>query len=227
MTTLLEKLDRGLIVSCQPVPHGPMDNVQCVIGFSLAAVAAGACGLRIESLAYVEAVRAVTDVPIVGLIKHDLADYDVRITPRAEMASQLCAAGADIVAFDATRRPRPVSVAEMITEIHRNGALAMADCADIDDARAALAADVDIVGSTLSGYVGTAPASEALDYDLIEKMAQLDGFVIAEGRIRSPEQAALALRTGANAIVVGSAITRTEHIVSWYRDAIEGIHTDA
>src|SRR5690606_2055281 len=69
---LLEKLDRGLIVSCQPVPQGPMDNVECVIGFSLAAVAAGACGLRIESLAYVEAVRAVTDVPIIGIIKHDL-----------------------------------------------------------------------------------------------------------------------------------------------------------
>jgi len=224
---LLEKLDRGLIVSCQPVPQGPMDNVECVIGFSLAAVAAGACGLRIESLAYVEAVRAVAKVPIIGIIKHDLADYDVRITPTAEMASQLCAAGADIVAFDATRRARPVSVADMVAAIHRNGALAMADCADIDDAKAALAAGADIVGSTLSGYVGAAQTPEAPDYDLVAQMAQLDGFVIAEGRIRTPEQAALALRAGANAVVVGSAITRTEHVVSWYRDAIEEAHANA
>lgn len=204
-----------------------MDNTACVVGFALAALASGAIGLRIESLAYVEAVRAVTDAPIIGIIKHDLDDYDVRITPTAAMGRDLSVAGADIVAFDATARPRPETIGEIMAAIHAQGALAMADCADLDDARAALAAGADCIGSTLSGYVGSGPEPTLPDFELIEGMAGLGGFVIAEGRIRSPEQAAKALAMGANAVVVGSAITRTEHIVSWYRDAIDAQGHDA
>lgn len=222
---LLERLDAGLIVSCQPVPGGPMDNAACVVGFALAALASGAVGLRIESLAYVKAVRAATDAPIIGIIKHDLDDYDVRITPTAEMARDLSLAGADIVAFDATLRPRPDSVASVLDAIHGAGALAMADCADIEDAKAALAAGADCIGSTLSGYVGTGPEPTEPDFALIAAMAELGGFVIAEGRIRSPQQAAQALAAGANAVVVGSAITRTEHIVGWYKEAIDAAST--
>lgn len=220
MHALLDTLNQGLIVSCQPVPGGPMDNAACVEGFALAALDAGAVGLRIESLVYVQAVRARTDAPIIGIIKHDLENYDVRITPTAEMARALVTAGADIVAFDATLRPRPENVEAIVAAIHDRGALAMADCADLADAKAALEAGADCIGSTLSGYVGTGPEPTLPDFDLIAQMAELDAFVIAEGRIRSPEQAARALAERANAVVVGSAITRTEHIVSWYRDAI-------
>ncbi|WP_375143314.1 N-acetylmannosamine-6-phosphate 2-epimerase [Pelagibacterium sp. H642] len=220
MHALLETLNQGLIVSCQPVPGGPMDSAACVEGFALAALQAGAVALRIESVAYVEAVRARTQAPIIGIIKHDLDGYDVRITPTTEMARELVAAGADIVAFDATLRPRPDPVNSIIGAIHDGGAIAMADCADLADARAALAAGVDCIGSTLSGYVGPGPEPTLPDFELIEQMSKLGAFVIAEGRIRSPEQAAQALAAGANAVVVGSAITRTEHIVSWYRDAI-------
>lgn len=224
---LLEKLDAGLIVSCQPVPGGPMDNAACVVGFALAALASGAVGLRIESLAYVEAVRAVTDAPIIGIIKHDLDDYDVRITPTVAMARDLSAAGSAIVAFDATARVRPDSIGDILAAIHDSGSLAMADCADLDDASAALGAGADCIGSTLSGYVGQGPEPTLPDFELIAAMAGLGGFVIAEGRIRSPEQAAKALAMGANAVVVGSAITRTEHIVSWYRDAIDARNHEA
>lgn len=220
MHDTLRRLDGGLIVSCQPVPGGPMDNAGCVEGFALAALEAGAVALRIESLAYVAAVRARTDAPIIGIVKHDLDDYDVRITPSAELARGLAAAGADIIAFDATRRPRPEPVATILAAIHARGALAMADCADIADAEAALATGVDCVGSTLSGYVGTDPEPTLPDFELVKQMAGLGTFVIAEGRIRTPEQAAQARAAGANAVVVGSAITRTEHIVSWYRSAL-------
>ncbi len=220
MIALLEKLKSGLIVSCQPVPGGPMDNVACVQGFALAALEAGAVGLRIESLTYVEAVRAVTDAPMIGIIKHDLEGYDVRITPKAEMARQLADAGADIVAFDATLRPHPDPVETILATVRKTGALAMADCADIADARAAEALGFDCIGSTLSGYVGPGPEPTLPNYELIRQMAKLDAFIIAEGLIRQPDQAAAALATGADAVVVGSAITRTEHIVSWYLDAI-------
>lgn len=221
MHHLLKKLRGNLVVSCQPVPGGPMDNAACVTGFALASVEAGAAGLRIESLPYVKAVRAATGAPIIGIIKQDLAGYDVYITPTTVMARQLTEAGADIVAFDATLRERPDPLERLVAAIHEGGALAMADCSDIEDAKAALQSGADCVGSTLAGYVGEGADPSLPDFDLIREMAKLDTFVIAEGRIRTPEQAAMALSVGADTVVVGSAITRTEHVVSWYKQAIE------
>ena len=45
---------------------------------------------------------------------------------------------------------------------------------------------------------------------------------MAEGRIRTPQQAATALARGAWAVTVGSAITRVEHVTGWFVDALEG-----
>ena len=46
--------------------------------------------------------------------------------------------------------------------------------------------------------------------------------LMAEGRIRTPQQAATALARGAWAVTVGSAITRVEHVTGWFVDALEG-----
>ena len=51
-------------------------------------------------------------------------------------------------------------------------------------------------------------------------MRRIAPRVIAEGRIRTPDQAAEALRHGAWAVVVGSAITRPEHVTGWFRAAL-------
>jgi N-acetylmannosamine-6-phosphate 2-epimerase/N-acetylmannosamine kinase len=95
----------------------------------------------------------------------------------------------------------------------------MADCSSLEDARRALAAGADFVGTTLSGYVG-GPEPVDPDIGLIAAMRRLTPYVIAEGRIRTTEQAAAAARAGAFSVVVGSAITRTEHVTSWFRDAV-------
>lgn len=218
----LVDLEHTLVVSCQPVPDGPMDNADCVVAFALAALAGGASALRIESLPYVRAVRAVTSAPIIGIVKHDRTDTEIRITPTIELAEALCEAGSDIVAFDATRRMRPASVPDLIAAIKSRGKLAMADCADLDDAREALAAGADLVGSTLSGYTG-GPAPDGPDYELISAMRELTPHVVAEGRVHRPEQAAEAQRHGAFCVVVGSALTRTEHATAWFRAAIDAV----
>jgi len=218
----LNRLDAKLIVSCQPVPGGPMDRADIVAAFALAAVDGGAAGLRIESAAYVSAVRTVTDAPIIGLVKRDLTDSPVRITPWLEDVTALAAAGADIIAFDATDRPRPVPVADLIAAIHGAGRVAMADCSAASDAEAALAAGAAIVGSTLSGYTGGA-IPDGPDYALIEDLRRLTPRVVAEGRIRTPEVAARTLSHGAWCVVVGSAITRTEHVTSWFAGAMANI----
>lgn len=71
MTFEIQSLKNGLIVSCQPVKGGVMDNAAMVVGFALAALNGGAAALRIESADYVRAVRQATDRPIIGLVKRD------------------------------------------------------------------------------------------------------------------------------------------------------------
>lgn len=188
-------------------------------GFALAALHGGAVGLRIEGADNVAAVRRVTDVPIIGLIKQDRTDSPVRITPTVEDVLALVRAGADIIAFDATNRTRPVEVGTLVEAIKAESKLAMADCATMTDARMAAHLGCEIVGSTLSGYTG-GPVPDDPDLELVRSLSSLDAFVIAEGRYHAPDQASQALRAGADAVVVGSAITRPEHITSWFVDAI-------
>ncbi|MCX7226331.1 MAG: hypothetical protein NT071_12155, partial [Burkholderiales bacterium] len=49
----------------------------------------------------------------------------------------------------------------------------------------------------------------------------------AEGRLRTPAHAAQALLEGARAVTVGSAITRVEHITSWFVQALSPPVPDA
>ncbi|WP_378942690.1 N-acetylmannosamine-6-phosphate 2-epimerase [Mesorhizobium sp. ANAO-SY3R2] len=216
----LDSLKNALIVSCQPVKGGAMDKAEMVVGFALAAIDGGAVGLRIESADYVRAVREATDKPIIGLIKHDLDDSPVRITPWLEHIDALAAAGADIIAYDATQRPRPVATRALIERIHAHGRIAMADCSIIADAEQALAEGAEIVGSTLAGYTGSVEPTLP-DFELIAAMRKLTPHVVAEGNVRTPELAAQALAAGAAMIVVGSAITRPEHVTQWFRAALD------
>lgn len=219
MAETLKRLAGGLIVSCQPVIGGPMDRPDIVAAFALAAIDGGAAGLRIEGLDNLRAVRANCDVPIIGLVKRDIDASPVRITVLEEDVSALAAEGADIVAFDATDRPRPCSVADLVGAVQRTGALAMADCASAADGRHAADLDCAILGSTLSGYTG-GPVPAGPDLALVRSLADLGRFVVAEGRYQAPQDAALALREGANAVVAGSAITRPEHVTQWFVSAM-------
>lgn len=224
--TIPEALRNGLVVSCQPVDNGPMDDPAITAAFAKAAEAGGASGLRIEGIANLAAVRPVTELPIIGIIKRDLPDSPVRITPFAEDVRALAEHGADIIAYDATDRARPISTAEIVGEIHAAGKLAMADCATINDAETALAEGAEIIGTTLSGYAyDIAPEGAGPDFALVTAFRKLGGFVMAEGRFISPELAGLAMQAGADCVTVGSAVTRVEHITGWFSDAVKrGAH---
>lgn len=213
-------LDKGLIVSCQPVKGGAMDRAEMVVGFALAALDGGAAALRIESADYVAAVRAATDRPIIGLVKRDLDDSPVRITPWIEDVDALAEAGANIIAYDATQRLRPVPTRTLIERIHAHGRIAMADCSILADAEQALLEGADVVGSTLAGYTGPVEPTEP-DLDLVAAMRRLTPHVVAEGNVRTPAQARQALVAGASMVVVGSAITRPEYVTAWFRSALD------
>jgi N-acetylmannosamine-6-phosphate 2-epimerase / N-acetylmannosamine kinase len=224
MTAALERLRGGLVVSCQPVDGGPMDRPDLIAALARAAVAGGAAGLRIEGVENLRAVRPCVSVPLIGIVKHDLPGCSVRITPHVADAQDLIAAGADIVAYDATPRPRPDSREAVLAAIRQGGAIAMADCATQSDGVAALAGGAAILGTTLSGYTDeTATSDPGPDLALVRAFQALGAFTMAEGRYNSPDLAAAARRAGADAVTVGSAITRLEHVTSWFRDAIAAV----
>jgi N-acylglucosamine-6-phosphate 2-epimerase len=122
---------------------------------------------------------------------------------------------------EATARVRPVAVAALLRAIHAAGCIAMADCATEADGVAAHEMGFEIVASTLSGYTEqTQTASDEPDYALISAWKQRGYCVIAEGRLKTAQDAARALRAGAFAVTVGSAITRVEHITQWFVEAM-------
>lgn len=221
---ILDRLEGGLIVSCQPVDNGPLDTMPAIVAFALAARDGGARALRIEGADNVAAVVKACDLPVVGIVKRDLDGFAVRITPFIEDVEALADAGASIIAVDATDRPHPVPVSALLAAIKTRGCLAMADLSTIEEARSAKAMGFDILGTTMSGYTG-GPVPAAPDLALVAACRALGGTVVAEGRYNSPEAAVAAMRAGASAVCVGSAITRTEHVTTWFRDAVETAHS--
>ncbi|WP_151995977.1 N-acetylmannosamine-6-phosphate 2-epimerase [Buttiauxella massiliensis] len=224
--SLLTKLEQsvrdcgGLIVSCQPVPGSPMDRPDIVAAMAQAAVSAGAIAIRIEGIANLEAVRPLISVPIIGIMKRDLEDSAVRITPFLHDVDALAKAGADIIAFDATFRPRPVAIDELIARIHHHGLLAMADSSTVEEGLNCKHKGVEFIGTTMSGYT-TSVTPEGPDLRMVSELSDAGCRVIAEGRYNSPELASQAINHGAWAVTVGSAITRIEHICQWFSDAVK------
>lgn len=218
---VLERLRGGLVVSCQANPGSPMRDPDIIGRLALAAVMGGARGVRIQGFDNVEAVRAVTDVPIIGLTKTDRDDTDVYITPTAAEAVRLAELGAQIVALDGTDRARPEPLADMFAAVHAAGALVMADISTLDEARLALEAGADIVGTTLSGYTPHSRPGPEADWALLDELCQAGLPFVAEGRLNSPADAARAISAGAAFVVVGSAITRPDVITGWFARAVQ------
>lgn len=218
---LIEKMTKdiqqkgGLIVSCQPVDNGPMDRPEIVAAMAQAAANAGAIAVRIEGIDNLRATRPLIDIPIIGIVKRDLADSPVRITPWLKDVEELALEGADIIAFDGTARPRPVPVIELLSRIHSLGKLAMADCSTFNEGMYCQGLGTEFVGSTMSGYTG-GEIPELPDFQLVTTLAKNGCRVIAEGRYNSPVIAAKGMQAGAWAITVGSALTRLEHVCDWF-----------
>jgi putative N-acetylmannosamine-6-phosphate epimerase len=224
---VVARLAGGLIASCQPVRGGVFDGPELVALFALAALDGGAVGLRVESLADLRAVRGALDaagrpVPLTGLVKRAEPGTDVFITPRLDDVRALAEAGADVIAFDATDRGRPVPAAQLIDAIHALGALAMADVSTEAEGVAAHGAGADFIATTLSGYVPGTPDLPGPDLALVARLARAGARVVAEGRVATPADAAAARARGAFAVTVGTAFSRPEWIVRAFVDAVAG-----
>lgn len=224
MKAVLEALRGGLVVSCQAYPGEPMRHPETMAQLAESAVAGGATGLRAQGLADISFIKGRTSVPLTGLWK-DGTD-PVFITPTLRHALAVAAAGAEIVALDGTRRPRPDgrSLAETISALRGQhpDVLVMADCASHADALAAADSGADLVGTTLAGYAGERSRTQGPDLELLEQVVRSLPHlpVVAEGRVHTPAHARQALEAGAHAVVVGTAITHPATITSWFAEAL-------
>ena len=214
----LEAIRGHLIVSCQASEGDPLDDLDTLTRIATSVLRGGAGGLRAEGVARITAFRAITQLPIIGIIKTYDANGDVYITPDFRSARAISDAGADIIALDCTARrltaaePWPELVPRIHAELNRP---VLADIATLEDALAAENAGADAVATTLYGYTAETANQRNVSWPLVRSIiARLTIPVLVEGHITDPDELRTALDLGATAVVVGSAITRPETITA-------------
>lgn len=223
-TAIIEALRGQLIVSAQAYPGEPMRDPRTTAQIAASVVSGGAAAVRVQGLGDIQSTRSAVEVPVIGLWK-DGSDGMV-ITPTHQHAYAVALAGSHVVAIDGTRRERPdgLSLAQTIKRLHtETNALVMADCGSLEDARSAADSGADLIGTTLAGYTGEREPTTGPDLELIAEIrsAELGPMLIAEGRIHTPDQARAAREAGAEAVVVGTAITHPATISSWFAEAVQ------
>jgi N-acylglucosamine-6-phosphate 2-epimerase len=218
-----ERLRGGLIVSVQAPEGSPLRDPSVIAAMAEAALANGAVGVRLESPEHIGAVRRrCPDALIVGLWKRTYPDSPVYITPGWGEVEAVWAAGADVVALDATDRPRPggLLLEDLVERARRQlGCPLMADIDTLENGLRAAALGCDWIGTTLYGYTeATAAAVPPAGNLVVALRAALPPahLLVCEGGIATAGQAREALDLGADAVVVGTAITGIDLQVAAY-----------
>lgn len=224
---MINYLKNKIIVSVQAMPNEPLYKEECLLAMMESVINGGAEVLRVAGARDVRNAKKL-GVKVIGLTKPDVLPNNwkeiVYITPTINEVNELIDAGADIIAFDGTSRPRPndCTVKEIIDRIHSAGRLAMADIATLEEAINCSNLGADIVSTTLSGYtLESISDSDEPDYSLLKNIVEKTGTpTILEGRIWEPNQVRKAFEYGAHCVVIGSAITRPQLITKRF---IEGV----
>ncbi len=223
---IIKGLKGRVVISCQALKHEIMYGSQYMQKFAESADKGGACGIRANSVVDIKAIKEVTDLPILGIIKKDYENSECYITPSmAEVDALYNEAKPEIIAVDATDRIHPdgKNGAGFIKDIKAKypDVLIMADVSTYEEGIEAEKAGADIVSTTLAGYTSYTTKTEGPDYELMRKLASaLEVPVIGEGRIWTREEAVEAFKTGIYSLVVGTAITRPYDIAKRFCDYV-------
>jgi N-acylglucosamine-6-phosphate 2-epimerase len=226
--TIFEKLQGGLIVSCQALENEPLHSSYIMSKMAVAAVMGGAAGIRANGFDDIKAIKQEVDVPIIGIVKRDYPDSDVFITPTLKEVEEVISSGADIVALDATERMRPrnQTLEDFYYRVRKQfgNAVLMADISTYEEGLKAKELGFDLVATTLSGYTSYSKNSLLLNIELLKALSNdLDVPVIAEGGIWTSTELQSAMESGAFASVVGTAITRPMEITKKFVHSLRKI----
>ncbi|MDE8032263.1 N-acetylmannosamine-6-phosphate 2-epimerase [Erysipelothrix rhusiopathiae] len=225
--SIFKQLEKGLVVSCQALPDEPLYREEggIMVLMAQAAVRAGAVGIRAQGVTDIKQIKDAVELPVIGLIKKPYPNYQQYITVTMDEIDALVETGCDIIALDATLRPRGdgKSIEAFIHEIKTKypDCILMGDISTLEEGIHCEAIGMDCVGTTLSGYTDYSPQQEGPDYQLmVDLVQQLSIPVIAEGRIHSPEAARKAIECGVHCVTVGGAITRPQEITNRFVKAM-------
>ena len=227
---LFDQIKGGLIVSCQALEHEPLYTKEGGVMPLMAKAAAqsGAVGIRANTVRDITQIKAVVNLPVIGIIKKDYPGTPMYITVTMAEVDALVECGVDILAVQGTSALRPdgSTAADFIRQIKAKypQQLVMADIATLEEAMACAEAGADFVGTTMRGYTPETKGIDDIDFAFITELTQkCPAKVIAEGHIHSPEQAVQVLQAGAFALVVGGAITRPAEITARFTGAIRAM----
>lgn len=222
---ILELIKSKLVVSCQALPEEPLHSSFIMGRMAIAAKQGGAAGIRANSVVDIHEIKKQVDLPIIGIIKQVYEGYDVFITPTLKEIDALYQEGVDMIALDATDRPRPdgSTIEELFPLLRQRygDQLFMADCSTYEEAVKAAELGFDCVATTLSGYTEATRGQSLPDFDMVEKLVgSVSVPVIAEGGISTPEELKRMFDLGIHSAVVGSAITRPLEITKRFVQAV-------
>ena len=120
----------------------------------MAAEEAGAKGIRAQGVEDIIEIKKVVDLPVIGIIKRNYDDSEIYITATRKEVEELLETGCEMIALDATDRPRPhgEQTIDLVKLIQSKGVLTMADISTLDEAILAERMGFDCVSTTLAGY---------------------------------------------------------------------------
>ena len=118
----INSLHNHLIVSCQALVNEPLHSSYIMGRMAAAAFEGGAAGIRANTPEDIIEIKKNVPLPIIGIIKRDYPDSHVYITPTLAEVDELMAAKPEIIALDATLRPRPgnLSLEQLYYQIREN-----------------------------------------------------------------------------------------------------------
>ena len=216
---MVNRLKNKVVVSVQAMPSEPLYLEKCMAAMMKSVVKGGAGALRVAGVRDVKNAKTLFDVPVIGLTKPDVIPKNwkeiVYITPTLKEVISLIDAGADIIAFDGTSRPREgCTLNDIIKYIKINKRISMADVSTVEEGITCAKLGANILSTTLSGYTShSKEAGDGPDFELLEALVkETDVPVVLEGRIWEPWQVDKAFELGAHCVVIGSAITRPQLI---------------
>lgn len=226
-TDTLKNIKGGMIVSCQALEDEPLHSSTIMMRMAKAAEMGGAIGIRANTPQDCMEIKKNVKLTLIAISKKVYGDSNVYITPTIEEVKSLLPVNAEIIAVDATKRPRPdgKTLEEFFKEIRKiYSGLIMADISDFEEAVEAERIGFDIVSTTLSGYTEYTLDRPKPDIELIEKLKEVLNIpIIAEGNVETPELAAKCVEAGAFAVVAGGAITRPQLITKKFVDSVNKV----
>ncbi|MEU1384898.1 MULTISPECIES: N-acetylmannosamine-6-phosphate 2-epimerase [unclassified Nonomuraea] len=159
-------IEGGLVVSCQAPEGHPLRDPDTIALLARCAELGGATGLRVNGPEDVRAVKAATDLPLIGLAKVPRPHARPLITPTFALCEALVRAGADMVALEVTAEAEPTAgdLPSLVERVWRElGVPVMADVSTAEEGLLAWNRGAALISTTLSGYTPYTTPAAAVD----------------------------------------------------------------